>query len=200
MVFFQDDWQKAINWVVWDSKTWGPTTPEIEYERGETESPKRIPTFDFIIPHLYDTLDRLDFTPFLTLMPIGWYKINIAVPDEDGNPEEVERLVMVFENERDSFEDLIKNLKGENLEEFDDENVKLIENKGRLKKWIEKFFPTSDKHVGGDILRNLCDIARHMAQNMNEPPIFIEFDERKRHDLDIIAQNFIDADIGPERH
>ena len=49
---------------------------------------------------------------------------------------------------------LIKNLKGENLEEFDDENVKLIENKGRLKKWVEKFFPTSDKHVGGDILRS----------------------------------------------
>ena len=108
LVFFQDDWQKAINWVIWDSKTWGPTTPEIEYERGETEGPKRIPTFDFIIPHLYDTLDRLNFTPFLTLMPIGWYKVNIAVPDEDGNPEEVERLVMVFENEKDSFEDLNK--------------------------------------------------------------------------------------------
>jgi len=22
LVFFQDDWQKAINWVIWDSKTW----------------------------------------------------------------------------------------------------------------------------------------------------------------------------------
>ena len=99
---------------------------------------------------------------------------------------------------RDSFEDLIKNLKDENLEEFDNENVKLIENKGRLKKWVEKFFPTSDKHIGGDILRSLCDIARHMAQNKNEPPIFIEFNERKRHDLDIIAQNLIDEDIGPE--
>ena len=197
LVFFQDDWQKAINWVVWDSKTWGPTTPEKEYEQGKTKGQTRIPTFDFIIPHLYDTLDCLEFTPFLTLMPIGWYKVNIAVPDEDGNPEEVERLVMVFENEKDSFEELIEYLKDENLEEFDDENVKLIENKGRLKKWVERFFPTSDKHVGGDILRSLCDIARHMAQNMKEPPMFIEFNERKRHDLDLIAQKYIDKDIGP---
>ena len=128
-------------------------------------------------------------------MPIGWYKVNIAVPDKDGNPEEVERLVMVFENEKDSFECLIENLKDENLEEFDDENVKLIENKGRLKKWVEKFFPCSDKHIGGDILRSLCDIARHMAQNMNDIPKFIEFDERKSHDLDIIAQNFINEDF-----
>ena len=195
LVFFQDDWQKAINWVIWDSKTWGPTTPEKEYEQVETKGPKRIPTFDFIIPHLYDTLDRLEFTPFLTLMPIGWYKVNIAVPDEDGNPEEVDKLVMVFENEKDSFEELIEDLKDENLEEFDDENVKLIENKGRLKNWVERFFPSSDKHVGGDILRNLCDIARHMAQNMNEPPIFIEFNERKKHDLDLIAQKFIDNGI-----
>ena len=196
LVFFQDDWQKAINWVVWDSQTWVPTTPDKEYERGETESP-RIPTFDFIIPHLYDTGDT-EFTPFLTLMPLGWYKVNIAVSDEDGNPEEVDRLVMVFENERNSYENLIENLTEENLEEFDDENVKLIENKGRLKKWVEKFFPTPDKHIGGDILRSLCDIARHMAQNMKEPPIFIEFNERKSHDLDIIAQNFIEEGYGYE--
>ena len=44
-------------------------------------------------------------------MPIGWYKVNIAVPDEDGNPEEVDKLVMVFENEKDSFVELIKTLK-----------------------------------------------------------------------------------------
>ena len=157
--------------------------------------PKPIPPFDFIIPNLYEMQDRFEYTPFLTLMPIGWYKVNIAVPDEDGNPEEVESLVMVFENEKDSFVDLIKNLKDENLEEFDDENVKLIENKGRLKNWVEKFFPYSEKHIGGDILRSICDIARHMAQNMKDPPLFIEFNERKRHDLDLIAQKYIDEAI-----
>ena len=40
LVFFQDDWQKAINWVIWDSKTWGPTTPEKEYELGKQWSKK----------------------------------------------------------------------------------------------------------------------------------------------------------------
>ena len=30
LVFFQDDWQKAINWVVWDPETWVPTT-EVAY-------------------------------------------------------------------------------------------------------------------------------------------------------------------------
>ena len=189
--FSRDDWQKAINWVIWDSKTWGPVTPEEEYEKSELDIPRRIPTFDFIIPYLYDILERFEFTPFLTLMPIGWYKVNIAVPDEDGNPEEVEKLVMVFENEKNSFEELIENLSNENLEEFDNENVRLNENKGRLKNWVEKFFPSSDKHVGGDILKSICDIARHLAQNMNEPPIFIEFNERNRHDLDLIAQNYI---------
>ena len=89
---------------------------------------------------------------------------------------------MVFENEKDSFEELIEDLKDENLEEFDDEKVKLIENKGRLKTWVEKF-SLSNKHVGGDISRSVCDIARHMAQNMKEPPIFIKFNERKKQTI-----------------
>ncbi|MDO9044337.1 MAG: HEAT repeat domain-containing protein [Methanobacteriaceae archaeon] len=198
LVFFQDNWQKAINWVKWDPKTWGPITPEQEYEKSDGKFRKPIPPFDFIIPNLYDIMDRREFNPFLTLMPIGWYKVLIALPDEDGNPEEVEQLVMVFENEKDSFEELINSLKNENLEEFDDENVKLIENKARLKKWFEKFFPPSNKHVGRDILKSICDISKHMAQNMNEPPRFIEFKEGKWHDLDLIAQKYIEKDMGIE--
>jgi len=151
------------------------------------------------VPYLYDIMDRNEFGPFLTLMPIGWYKVSIAVLNEDGEPEEVEKLVMVFENEKTSYNELIDDLKNENLEEFDDENVKLAENKGRLNKWYIKFFPSTDKHVGGDVLQNICNIARHMAQNMKESPIFIEFKERNSHDLDTIAQKHIDQGIGYEQ-
>lgn len=195
LVFFQDDWQKAINWVTWDTETWRAVKTDPENEKMIT-SPgegKSILPPDFNIPQLYEN----DGTyPFLTFMPIGWYKVTVAEPNEDGNPEEVDKLVMVFENEKESFENLIEALKDENIDEFDDENVKLTENKNRLKKWCETFFPKSEKHVG-DILKNICDITRHMAQNMKEPPLFIEFEERKNHDLESIAQRFIEKDWGP---
>ena len=56
LVFFQDDWQKAINWVIWNSKL-GVQLQRKNMNKSKQRS-KTILTFDFIIPHLYDTLDR----------------------------------------------------------------------------------------------------------------------------------------------
>ena len=44
-------------------------------------------------------------------MPIGWFKVNKAEINEEGNPERVERLVMVYENEYDHYLNLINILK-----------------------------------------------------------------------------------------
>ena len=45
LVFFQDDWQKAINWVIWDSKTWSPATTEDLYEKGDDKYSKTNSSF-----------------------------------------------------------------------------------------------------------------------------------------------------------
>lgn len=197
LVFFQDDWQKAINWVTWDSKTWGPVkeVPDGSASSNGVSSHREMPCFSPVtIPSLYENDGSY---PFLTFMPVGWYKVTVAEPDKDGNPEKVDKLVMVFENELESFEKLIEELKNEDITEFDDENVKLAENKNRLQKWCERFFPKSEKHFG-NTLNNICDVTRHMAQNMKEPPVFIEFKERKDHDLESIAKKFIEEDYGPQ--
>ncbi len=197
LVFFQDDWEKAINWVTWDSKTWEPIIGDPDGVTGGGNGTSTTGDGPYFPQDISRILDENEGSyPFLTFMPIGWYKVTVSEPDKDGNPEEVNKLVMVFENEKESFEKLIEALKNENIDEFDDENVKLTENKNRLKKWCESFFPKSEKHVG-DILKNICDITRHMAQNMKEPPLFIEFEERKNHDLESIAQEFIEKDYGP---
>lgn len=198
LVFFYDDWQKTINWVKWDSNTWKVIKSDEEYEKEDESSKKQnMPLISHIvIPNLYNAMDSGIFYPFLTYMPIGWYKVTIALPDKDGNPEEVNKLVTVFENEQESFIKLIEELKNEDLKDFDDENVTLTDHEEYLKKICKKFFPQPDKHVGGNILENIFSIARHMAQNMKEPPLFIEFEERRNHDLDAIAQKFIEKDYG----
>jgi hypothetical protein len=45
-------------------------------------------------------------------------------------------------------------------------------------------------------MQNLFDIARHMAQNDNKPPTFFPYEERKSHNLDAIAEQFITEGLG----
>ena len=47
------------------------------------------------------------------------------------------------------------------------------------------------------VLINLFHIARHVAQNEGEKPPFFLFEERDNHDLDTLAQKFVNDDLGP---
>lgn len=197
LVFFHDDWDKTINWAIWDAENWEAVKiGDPEPKPGKTKEPIDISRREVSrLLNMIDSNENINPGPFLTFMPIGWFKVTVAEINEEGNPEEVDRLVMVFENEYNNYLDLIKNLEKEDLSVFDDEMVEFEEQKDRIEIWCENFFPETEKYVG-DIPKNIYEIACHMAQNMKEHPKFIKFEERKYHDLDAIAKNFIDMDYG----
>jgi len=52
---------------------------------------------------------NIDPYEFKTLLPIGWYRVEYAARQRDTEEiENVRRLVMVFEHEREGYEQLIK--------------------------------------------------------------------------------------------
>ncbi|MFU2192203.1 MAG: HEAT repeat domain-containing protein [Methanobacterium sp.] len=197
LVFFHDDWHKTINWAFWNADTWeAEKTGDPEARGGRGKGPTDVSHEH--IRRIFDMMDsgtNINPGPFLIFMPIGWFKVNKAEINEEGNPERVERLVMVYENEYDHYLNLIQHLKNENLAIFDDEMVQLEEQKDIIKNWYVDFFGESE--YVGDISPNIFNITCHLAQNMGQPPRFIEFKARKDHDLESIAEQYIEADYGP---
>ncbi|MDZ4171261.1 MAG: HEAT repeat domain-containing protein [Methanobacteriaceae archaeon] len=199
LVFFYDEWQKTINWSVWDTETW---TAKKEY--GATgENPKPLDKISIeAVQRLIDMMDRGQYVnpgPFLKFIPTGWYQATFSILGEDENPEESNHLLMVFENEEKDYFEFLEHIKNEDLKVFDSDFIEFEDHLDRIKDWCKTFFSQAEKHVGDDLLKNIFNIARHMAQNMKEPPKFIEFEERKNHDLDPIARKFIEEDYGPRK-
>ena len=198
LVFFHDDWNKTINWAVWDTESWEAVKMgDPEPTPGKLKEPTDISRKEIL--RLLDMMDsgiNVNPGPFLIFMPIGWFKLTIAEINEEGNPEEIDRLIMVFENEYNHYLDLIEYFKKEDLTVFDDEKVYLDEYNEKIEIWRDIFFDGTEKYVG-DLSANIFAIVCHMAQNMKESPRFIKFEERKNHDLEAIARDFIERDYGP---
>lgn len=144
---------------------------------------------------------NINDVPFLTLMPIGWYRVELETLTEGNeNVEIVQRLVMVFENEKESYENYIERLKyckESELETFVEPTISFDkQHQQRVESLQEGSFSNFGQHIGGDLLTNLFYITCHMAQNDREPPDWFDFKERQEHNLDDVAQRFIDADLG----
>ena len=87
-------------------------------------------------------------------------------------------------------------LKIAKIENFSDEGISLDNQQERLIGWRERFFSHTKAHLGEDLLTNLFHITRHMAQNDRIQPDFFSFEEREYHNLDAVAQKFIDDKLG----
>ena len=198
LVFFYDDWQKTINWATWDTDSW---TGKKVYDPIDVDPQLEKISID-AVRRLIDMMDRgvnVNPGPFLTFLPTGWYQVAVSEIGEEGSPEEVNRVVMVFENEENDYLQFIDGLQNDNeiLDDFDSDFVKIEDHMPRLKDWCESFFPNAERNIGEDMLENIFNITRHMAQNMKESPRFIKFEERKNHNLDVIAEKYIKKDYGP---
>ena len=133
-----------------------------------------------------------DEPSFITFLPIGWYQVTFD-PLIEGN-EPINELIMVFENELDSYKNFIEELKKDNIEEFSKENVTLENHYNRIQRWCKNLFPPVEERIGKDILMNIFLFTRHMAQS-STPPEFFKFEERKEHDMDAFAQETLERSI-----
>lgn len=200
LVFFIDNWKQQINWAAWDPKIWGAI-------RGGVDKPIDTPPWDLIsvklIQELIDKLGKGDniAASFSNSMPLGWYQVNFFKSNEnedsDASEGKTKELILVFEDNYQQYQNLINYLTTRNFEKFDNENLTLADCDEEIKTFNDKFFGPLDEQMDKDILKNIFRIALHIGQDKNNnPPLFIEFKERDKYDLDSIAKGFIDADLG----
>jgi ATP-dependent helicase IRC3 len=186
-----------INWAEFDPLTFGAIG-------GDPEDWPRHPPVQIISIELVrklavqmDSGININTVDFLMLLPVGWSRVEYAaMPAEDGVNEQpqkedvelVSRLVMVFDHEKESYAKLIDYLSKNSPKEFYDEGVQFEQVEDVIYGWMERFFPSLEKHFGSSISQDIFVIARHISQHGSSPKFF-DFEERRNHDLDKVIDN-----------
>jgi ATP-dependent helicase IRC3 len=194
LVFFTDDWEQLINWAEYDMIAGLAGNDEREYGK---RPPVRYISIELVrkLAAQMDSGININVEPFLTLLPIGWYRVEYAAKQSDSEEiERVQRLVMVFENEANGYELLVKELLTNANSQFYDEGIQLEDVSSEIAELQRAFFSNDQKHFGSDLSQDIFSIARHVAQT-NTAPRFFNFDERERHDLDLVAEDLISKDL-----
>jgi len=191
IVSFIDDWKKAINWAGYDQLAEGLADDSVP-EYG-SRPPLQLISIELVqrLARQMDSGLNVAPGPFLSLMPAGWYRVEFQTLAEGTESlETVRQLIMVAEDERESYRRFIEHLAGESLEELAHEAVEAESHRERIEKWRDRFFAADSGSIGGDLVANLFHVARHMAQGDGDPPAFFPFADRESHDLDRIARRF----------
>ena len=194
IVSFIDRWKQLIQWAAYEPLS---ATGIDETAPGHVATPP----FQLIsidrVRALAAKMDQglmIETAPFLTLLPVGWYRTEFSSLVSGSDDQElIQHLVMILATEQTAYEQFIAKLGSAELAPFADEGVQFVDQRAQLDTWAHQYFDASSTGIGGDRLINLFDIARHMAQN-EEKPVFFPFAERAHHDLDAVAQHFIDTE------
>ncbi len=199
IVSFIDEWRHLITWAGFHQLGLG-AADELEPELVK-RPPLQLVSIDLVrrLARQMDSGVNIQGEPFRTILPVGWYRVEYTVQVEGGDDlETVHELVMVFEPELRGYESLISRLVRQRavLQPFASPDANVEELLDRSKAWVEKYFAASGSIVGLDVPANVLHVARHVAQNEEAPPFFA-FEERNHHDLDVLAEAIIQADLGP---
>lgn len=143
--------------------------------------------------------EGISLEPFITLLPLGWYLLQFqTLVSESEEDNEIRQLLLVFDNEKESYEKFIQSLTTAYIQDFAEIDVSFKDKYNQLETWKQEFFKNSEEFLGENLLRNIFHIARHIAQNNREAPKWFDFEQRQDHDLDTLAQKFIKDDLGPQ--
>lgn len=212
IVSFVDDW--ADNRMPWASGV------DIFGEAEEAEKRiRQVRAVEIISIELVRRLVRqmnsgLNVNPgtFLSFFPVGWYSTayqtlvpatesektlaSSTKPEKKDEEELVRQLIMVFEDDKARYEAFMGKADKHYLELYADPDLALIDRREMLEKAARQMFPEKNERSVSEAVMNLFHIARHMGQNDGEQPKFFAFDERDNHNLDIMAKDVIDRDLG----
>lgn len=196
IVSFIDDWRQAIRWAEYDQLENGRADDDVQV------SSKRPPLLLISIDLVKRLSRQLDSginvapAPFTSLMPLGWYRVTFDACTPGGDEiESRDHLVMVFEDERKGFEALIAELVKKSAPALAEESVDFEEQRPALEALRAKHFSEVSRSPS-DLLFDILQVARHVAQGHGVPEFF-DFEARKDHDLDAVAQGYIAGDLGP---
>ena len=198
IVAFTDEWQQMIQWAEYT-----------ELDGATAEDPRHVachPPLELISIDLIRRLTR-QFQggayaqprgPFLSNLPVGWYRVtydSCAAASEDILRQE--QLLMVFEDEREGFQSLIKSLLRTDLSAFEGEALAFEAAREALEELRTEHLAQVRRRPS-DLLFDLFHLVRHLAQHRGEAiqePAFFLFEVRKDHDLEKLAQGFLERNL-----
>jgi superfamily II DNA or RNA helicase len=197
IVSFIDNWKHRIKWAEYDQIAPGLADDTIpEYGK---RPPLELVSIELVrrLARQMDSGININPGPYKSFLPIGWYRVDYYAQIEGTEDvEPISQLVMVFEGEEPAFRGLIQSMGNEDLSEFEEDSVRLADVRERVREWHEQFFSDGSDRVGGEVIADLFSIARHIAQNEGQSPKFFPFDVRDQHDLDIIAKEHVESNLG----
>ena len=196
IVAFIDNWQRLIKWADYGQISGGVSEELPEYGK---RPPLQLLSIELVrrLARQMDSGLNIESGPFLSRMPVGWYRIeyqNQLFGTDDIEP--VQQLIMVFDHEHDGYKAFISDLGKQDLRKYESESQKIDDMIEDIGKWQKKYFPKLDIHFGRDHADSLFGIVRHMAQT-GDGPRFFPFEERSLHDLDMLANEVVQNDLGP---
>lgn len=196
IVSFIDNWKPLINWAKYD---------EFQEDEAEDDIVKRRKrqAVEQISIEMVRQLARqmhsgvnVNPGPYASMLPVGWYRVECQADVQGGDTTEaVRELILVFQAELDSYRTFIKALEDQRPSVFAGGDVTIDACRETVVGWLAKHFTNAQDHIGTSLASDLCKIARHVAQNGTAPQ-FLEFEERNQHNLDQIADMFIQRDLG----
>ena len=175
IVSFIDDWKQLINWATPEELPTGRTS------EGTPDYRPRPPLYLVSIELVRNLARQIDSgniqrVAYSTLIPIGWYRVEYDTdsatnedPEKDRTDDiqHVERLILVFEDQRARFEAFLKKLESDDLDAFESPHVRLSEVDGLLADWRDRLFESADDHIGADPLGDLLALALPLPQNFS---------------------------------
>jgi hypothetical protein len=194
IVSFIDSWNRVISFADYQ------TLPEGSADDRPAEYGQR-PPLQLISIELVRRLSRTMYeggtsrAAFLTLLPIGWYRVEFETRPSNGDDVVWNRqLIMVFESEKERYEACMRELAASDWMRFSEETLTLADCTMPITKLRDRYFSSAAEHPGTDTVLDLFQIARHIGQHEGELPSFFEFAERTEHDVDLIARKLLAAD------
>jgi superfamily II DNA or RNA helicase len=207
VVLFEDNWQ--FDDILGEFAELPEDFLPMEFEKIATKNKK---AYQLVSIDLIKQLSRAmnegvvwsEALEFENLFPIGWYEAVYSSVSSDNEDElvNINKLLLVFKHEEKNYKELISYLKHKgNIDErfkkdlnISFENVEIVINKMK-----EEFFKTN-KSVSSPITRNIFHLSKHFATEANGNEIrFHLFENRTEHNMDGLAQRFIENDFSPKK-
>jgi superfamily II DNA or RNA helicase len=203
IVSFIDEWQNKISWVnpeklfIEDNIDFEDKTVEVKKQIIRLVAINKLEEFailnnQIIEPQIREELEKLDF---IERFPIGIYQFKF-LKETENEPEERNCEVLVYDNIQQSYNDFVNSLPAifskYKLEQKDfltetelDKYASIVEG---------KFFSGCLKYPAYHV-QDIKDILQYYAIQDQIPP-FIELKDREKYNIDEIAKEIIEKDLG----
>ena len=200
IVSFVDEWQNKISWVnpeklfIEENIDFDDKTAETKKQIIRLVAINKLEEFailnnQIIEPQIREELEKLDF---IERFPIGIYQFKFLTETSE-EPEERNCEVLVYDNIQQSYNDFINALP--NIFDTTDKDFLTDAELANYAQIVEDTFFSGSLKYPAYHIQDIQDILQYYAIQDQAPP-FIELKDREKYNIDEIAKEIIEKDLG----